>query len=491
MPRLPTLVATVVVAGALVACGGGDDGGAEEGGPPNVVVILTDDQTLESLRVMTHTRQLLADEGTTFGQAVVSLPLCCPSRATLLTGQYAHNHHVTDNVPPDGGYGALDHTDTLPVWLQESGYVTSHVGKYLNSYTRQSRPAIPPGWDRWFALVDPSATRYVNYDVNDNGSYVHFGTADEDYQTDVLADRAVSEVERLAEGDDPFFLTFWPTAPHTGAGPGALPFSPAPAPRHLSQFADEPPLATPAVEEEDLSDKPPYVTSIAQSIELGIASYNAEQGTDLSLDELSTIARRRYLESLLAVDEAVERIITALGDSGELDDTLMLFTSDNGWMSGEHGISFAKVVAYEPSLRVPLLVRGPGFEAGARVDGLVSNLDLAPTILEATGVSPPEPLDGVSLTTDRDRPTAVLLESPPGGSGQIPHFTGVRTPRYSYVEYESGHVELYDLSTDPDQLTNVAADPGRTATIDTLAGLVDQLASCAGADCVVPAPPGT
>lgn len=498
--RRPALLVALAVLGVATSCGGGD--GREEAAVradrPNVVVIMTDDQTAESLRVMTRTRALLADEGTTFTNGLATFPLCCPARAQFLTGQYAHNNGVQDNAPPDGGYPALDHTETLPVWLQAAGYTTSHVGKYLNAYTRTAEPARPPGWDEWFALVDPTATDYFDYDVNDNGHYVHRGSADADYQTDVLADRAVEQIHQLATGGQPFLLDFWPTAPHTGTGPGALPFSPAPAPRHLGRFDDEPLPDSAAIGETDVSDKPAYVHGIEQAFALGVVQFNLDNGTDFDLTGLTTEAYRRYLESLLAVDQAVGRIVDALDDEGVLDDTVIVFVSDNGWSFGEHRIPFAKVLPYENVLRVPFIVRGGPFAAGATVDEQVGIVDLPATILALAGAAPRLALDGRPLpgsATDAGAAPpaerALLLESPPRGSGRIPHYVGVRTPRYTYVHYETGETELYDREADPDELTNVAGAPGQAGLVTTMEGLIADLRRCVGTGCQVPAPAGT
>ncbi|MCB1004846.1 MAG: sulfatase [Acidimicrobiales bacterium] len=487
-------------AASLAACGGGAGGGDVAGetptvARPNVVVIMTDDQTTESLRVMERTQALLAEEGTTFTNGIATFPLCCPARSQFLTGQYAHNNGVRDNTPPDGGFPALDHADTLPVWLQRAGYVTAHVGKYLNAYTRDSRPAVPPGWDHWFSLVEPTATHYVDYDVNDDGEIRRFGSDEADYQTDVLADEAVALIHELSPGDRPFFLTLWVTAPHTGTGPGALPFSPAPAPRHLGAFDDERVPDDPAIAESDVTDKPDHVQGIEQAFDLGVIEYNVENGTDLTLEQLTTESYRRYLESLLAVDEAVDRVVTALDDEEALDDTIVLFVSDNGWSFGEHRIPFAKVLPYENVIRVPFVARGGGFPAGAEVDEQVGLLDLPATILAAAGATPTVALDGRPLPdgpgATEAPPRALLLESPPRGSGRIPSYEGVRTPRYTYVRYETGEVELYDRATDPDELENVAADPARADVVATLDGLVDDLSGCVGSGCQRAAPPGT
>ena len=494
--RWAALLVAAALAPVAASCAGSGDAAGDDvlDDRPNVVVIMTDDQTSESLRVMTRTRALIADEGTTFANGIATFPLCCPARAQFLTGQYAHNNGVRDNAPPDGGYPALDDAETLPVWLQRVGYTTAHVGKYLNAYTRAARPPVPPGWDHWFALVDPTATDYFDYDVNEDGRITHRGTADADYQTDVLADEAVAQVHELAAADEPFYLDFWPTAPHTGTGPGSISFSPAPAPRHLGAFDDEALPDLPARGEDDLADKPAYVRSIEPAFELGVIEYNLANDTDLSLEDLETLAYRRYLESLLAVDEAVGRLVAALDEEGVLENTLLVFVSDNGWSFGEHRIPFAKVLPYENVVRVPFLVRGPGFAAGTVEPDQVGLLDLPATILAATGAAPTLALDGRPLPggpgAAGSPPRALLLESPPRGSGRIPHYDGIRTNRYTYVVYETGEVELYDRSTDPDELENLAGTPEVAVTQAGLADLLAQLQGCVGTACQVPVPAG-
>src|SRR5829696_5871671 len=184
---------------------------------PNVVVIMTDDQTLEQMRVLTKTRQLIGDQGTTFRNFYCSFPLCAPSRATFLTGQYAHNHGVLSNSPPNGGYTALNHNNTLPLWLQDAGYFTGHIGKYLNGYGRDTAPTlVPPGWTDWQGLVDNSTYKFYNYTINDNGTLVNYGETEADYQTDVLTNRAVATIDE-AVLDQPFFLSVAPVSPHIEA----------------------------------------------------------------------------------------------------------------------------------------------------------------------------------------------------------------------------------------------------------------------------------
>jgi N-acetylglucosamine-6-sulfatase len=210
---------------------------------PNVIVLMTDDQTVESMRAMRKVDRLLARQGATFTQSIVSFPLCCPSRATFLTGQYAHNHRVLSNVPPSGGYTKLDHSTALPVWLRRGGYHTVHIGKYLNGYGVARPREVPPGWSEWYASVDPSTYRYIDFTLNENGTLRRYRRRF-NYQTDVYARKAAEVIRRRAPRRQPFFLHVGFTAPHSGApreldDPPALK-TPAPAPRHRDRFLFEP-----------------------------------------------------------------------------------------------------------------------------------------------------------------------------------------------------------------------------------------------------------
>jgi N-acetylglucosamine-6-sulfatase len=444
---------------------------------PNVLVIMTDDQTVESLRVMGNVKTLLADQGTTFDSAFASFSLCCPSRATFLTGQYAHNHGVLGNAPPEGGYAKLDSSNTLPVWLQRAGYHTVHVGKYLNGYPGSNRTHVPAGWTEWYGSIDPSTYQFYNYTLNENGRLVGYGSDPASYQADVYSRKAVDVVRRLAPAPAPFFLSVAFLAPHSG-GPRESDdprnfATPVPAPRHRNRFAAEPFPQSPSFNEADVADKP-----------LGIRNRPL-----LNAQAIANVTEnyRQRLESLLAVDEAVAAIVTALRETGELDQTLIVFTTDNGFFHGEHRVASGKVLLYEPSVRVPLILRGPGVPRGGHVADLVANVDLAPTIADATGAAALRTMDGRSLlplAQDPGRRTGrdILLQRGPGGNNQQ-IFTALRTPRYVYAEYSNGDRELYDLVRDPDQLTSLHADPTHEALRTALAARLAQLRTCAGAAC--------
>lgn len=457
---------------------------------PNVVVVMTDDQTFEDMAAMPRTRRLIGDAGATFTRSYVSYPLCCPSRATFLTGQYAHNSGVRSTVPPTGGFEALDAHHTLPVWLQKAGYETSHIGKYLNGYGMRRKPNVPPGWTDWQGSVDKSTYQMYGYTLFENGTPRTYGTYwDEDpalYQTDVLATKAVEVISRSALSKDPLFLSVNFVAPHgESVEPGSM-TSPyvRPAARHEGRFAGRRP-ASPAYDEADVSDKPPYVRALRR---LGDAARERI--------EADFQARR---ESLLAVDEAVERIVGALTATGQLDTTYLLFTSDNGFFQGEHRIAKGKYLAYDPATHVPLLVRGPGIAPGSLSDELVVNTDLAPTILEATGVEADRTVDGRSLLAFARDPrlrTArpILHEGLIDGDidrdgwgatdrRRAGRYYAIRTDRYLFVMWRGGPRELYDLAVDPFQLDSLHRDPRYAGVRDHLTAELRRLRSCRGDGC--------
>ena len=445
---------------------------------PNVVVLMTDDQN-NSLLGMNNVVGRLAGRGTTFRNSYVSLPLCCPSRATFLTGRYAHNHGVQFNFGPTAGstgYHQLDHRSTIAVWLRRAGYKTALVGKYLNGYgiedgVPEALPdarEIPPGWTEWFALTGGSDQYRTRYKLNENGDVRLYGYGPANYQTDVLASKAIDFIKLRAPSPKPFFLWFTPTAPHGDAGrlPGAT-RDPTPALRHLGRYEGAQAPRTPNFDEEDVSDKPEFVQ-------------NQDRLTPEQLADID-IRHRGRTESLLSVDEAVGRIVARLRKTGDLRRTYIVFTSDNGLALGAHRLLF-KEFLYEESLRVPLIVRGPKIPAGAVRDQLVTNVDLAPTILQLTKVRARLPLDGRTLVPKARNPAT--------GAGRellfenfFPPSTGIRRGDWVYIEHATGETELYDLASDPWQLQSRHASPAHAALRDQLAARLAQLRSCAGGAC--------
>jgi N-acetylglucosamine-6-sulfatase len=477
------LAVAAAIAGSGAPARAGDPGTlGSQGRPPNLIVVMTDDQDARSIWAMPKTRRLLGRAGTTFTRSYATFPLCCPSRATFLTGQYAHNHGVLSNDLPAGSFLALDGAETLPVWLRRAGYVTAHVGRYLNGYgvplgrgipAAEAALEIPPGWSRWFAPVFRGrAFRMYRYVLNENGRLTRYKRGVRNYQTDVYARHATRLVRRLAGGERPLFLSFAPLAPHREPRRSRGP-NPRPAPRHADAFPRLGLPQPPSFDEADVSDKPPRVQALPR--------IGAEQREEL-------LRRHRgRIRSLLAVDDAVGAIVAALRRAGELRDTLIVFTSDQGFLLGEHRITHDKLWPYEEATRVPLILRGPGLGVprGVTREQVTANVDLAPTILDAAGAEPGLEMDGISLLPlARDpgeaRGRAVLLQSL---EPEHPEFAGVRVPGWSYVVHEDGREELYDLRSDPFQLRSLHADRAHTARKAFLAARLEALRGCAGRAC--------
>jgi arylsulfatase A-like enzyme len=491
---LAGLVLGLCLLGAVLSPRPGGAQGRPAQERPNVVVIETDDQTAASIEVMPLTRRLIGERGATFVNSLTSYPLCCPSRATFLTGQYATNHGVLNNDPPLGGFYRLNSDNTLAVWLRQAGYYTALIGKYLNGYGTVNPHQIPAGWTEWRALVDPNTYRYYGYDFNDQGAIHRYGRFSENpdapldpasYASDVTTEKAVRMIERRAPRRQPFFLWLGYLAPH-GGGPtpagsrcssDAEPMNLAkPAARHFGAFESSPLPVPPSFNEPDVSDKPSFIRDIAP----------------LDGTEMGRITRsyRCRLESLLAVDEAVGRVIAALRATGELDGTLVVFTSDNGFEQGEHRLATGKNRPYEESLRVPLLMRGPGIGRRVTVPELVMNADLAPTILDLTGARPGRRMDGISLLPLLAAPRTLhgreIFIQGRAGSGP---WSGIRTWRYTFVQHDTNRdgtvdeEELYDLASDPYQLRSVHADPAYGRVRALLARRLALLRGCAGDAC--------
>jgi arylsulfatase A-like enzyme len=509
---------------------------AARDGRPNILVVMTDDMAASDVALMPNVRRLIAARGTTFADAVDSYPLCCPARATFITGQYAHNHDVRGNFYPYGWYGMKDRGNILPAWLRRAGYTTAHVGKWLNGYgALDAHGEVPAGFDIWRGLLDVSAYDYFNFVMNADGRLRTWGDADfarklvefarievtprpnpgipevlaelarvmgpgpytywgterpEDYSPDVTGRITERLVAAQARSRDPFFIWWSPAAPHredvatTIMGrPGA---DPRPAPRHAARSKRYRLPRPPSFDEADVSDKPSNVRDRAAPL------------TDADVAQLQLDYEGRA-GSLLAVDDHVGRLVATLRRTGQLRNTLIVFLSDNGWLQGEHRIPGDKYLPYDESLRIPLIVRGPGVRAGRTVRGQVSNVDLAPTLLDLARAKAGRRQDGVSLARvlrRRARPPrrALSIEAlAPLFAGSFTGvndwdrpYRGVRTDRYTYAVYtETGEQELYDRRRDPHELRNVAADPAYARVRARLAGRLERLAGCRGRACRV------
>ncbi len=487
----PTRIALAAITAAaltLAPVGAAHAKASQSEQDPNVVVVMTDDQDFRSMPVMPQTRRLIGRRGTTFDTSVVNYPLCCPSRATFLTGEYAHNHGVLWNNWPQGGYYKFDGSETLPVWLQRDGYRTIHIGKYLNEYGERDPYEVPPGWDEWRGSVDPTTYDYFGQTINNNGRLKTYGRKPKDYSTDVYARLAKQEIRKADRKGKPFFMNVAPNAPHTVAvRERALnEGSPAvPAPRDADAFADAELPRYPDFNEEDFSDK----TTTLQS-------YFPTQLSDSEIASLTEHYRGR-MGSLLAVDDLVKGVVHTLRQTGQLHNTVIVFTSDNGWILGEHRLrdpftedgkpAGVKYVPFEGSSRVPLMIAGPGFPAGRHVKGVTVNADLAPTIEKITGAHPTLPQDGISLRNAARHPDAlkrrgVLLETGDNPRG-LATYKSIRTRRYRFDLQDDGQAGLYDLKRDPWEMDSVDGDP-RYARIQAILGSkLEALTKCSGRDC--------
>lgn len=449
---------------------GEDDAGAA--GPPNIVYIVLDDLDTVAMQHMPKARALVADEGLVFENFFFTYAVCCPSRTSVLTGKYPHNHRVLGNSYPRGGFRRLfesgQESSTIAVWLQEHGYHTALIGKYLNQYSQDSDPTyVPPGWSEWFGRADGNG--FYDFTLVENGTQVRYGAGPGDYGTDVLARKAVALIERQEADDDrPFFLYIAPAAPH---GPATA------APRHAGLFAGVTYPRAPSFNEEDVSDKPSWI--------------RAKPRHDAAKIDLLDRRYRDRLRSLQAADDLIEDVVAQLAASGELDNTFVIFASDNGFHLGEHRLGGGKRTAYEHDIRVPIYVRGPGVPRGETRSHWILNIDLAATMAELAGAEAPT-TDGVSFR-------ALLSGAPPPADewrrdflvvnryletdlDEEPDIDAIRSGRYKYIESNGGERELYDLVTDPHELTSIhaTADP---ALVETLRSRMTELSDCAGATC--------
>jgi N-acetylglucosamine-6-sulfatase len=453
---LPAIVVSSLVAASGPASGAGAAGGTTNarGSRPNVVLIMTDDQRMETLAKMPQTRKLLADKGTTFTNSFVVNPECCPSRAATLTGEYSHNTGVYRDQPPHGGVKSFvqnhDERSTIATWLNGAGYATALMGKYLNGY---KGTRIPQGWDTWDAFNVPHSGKghYFNYELNVNGKLKFFGQKPKDYSTDVLAQKASSFIQNTKA---PFFLYWAPSAPHKPA---------VPAPKYKHAFAHLPKWRPESYNEKGIKDKPKW----AQFPRLSKADKKEIDQTRLN-----------QYRTLLSVDDAVGHIVAALRNAGRLDNTMIIFTSDNGFLWGEHRLD-GKQTPWEESIRVPFIFRYDPVTGNTATtnDNLIANIDIAPTIAAAAGVNAPH-VDGsniLDLLKGGNWRTQFLIEHMEGRYSPAPTYCAMRTQTEMYAVYKTGDRELYDLSNDPLELHNLANDSAYDQEINGQGGLNDQL----------------
>jgi N-acetylglucosamine-6-sulfatase len=445
-------------------------GSIEAVGRPNIILIITDDLDAASVSKVPSLKGYMADKGITFDNAFVTSALCCPSRATVLTGQYPHNHLVRSNVPPRGGFEKFRELgrerSTLATWLDDAGYETALFGKYLNGYGDIGRNHVPVGWDEWYGTVGATT-------LNQNGDPVTYEA--DTHLDDVLSGLAQDFVRRQERKDVPFFLYLSVHAPHVPARPAL---------RHEALYKGLRAPRPPSFDEANVSDKPGWVRR------LSLDSTVEKRIDKLYPDRLRTMA---------AVGEMIGGLLKTLQQTGKLDNTYVVLTSDNGYHMGQHRLGLGKQTAYEEDIRVPLIIRGPGLPAGASRDEMVLNNDFAPTFADLAGLPPSASVDGRSFASLFDRTrgndpaswrTAFEIRNwdskKDGVSNRVvtpvPPYQAVRTKRYLYVEYEAGERELYDLKKDPYELHNLQ-DSANPDLISKLDARLDALRDCAGEGC--------
>jgi N-acetylglucosamine-6-sulfatase len=432
---------------------------------PNILFIMTDDQPIkDTMGAMPEVRGRVRDMGMTLPNSYVSESLCCPSRASILRGQYPHNTGVVTNSGLQTFRARGEEDNTVAHWLGRQGYSTALVGKYMNGYDASY---TPPGWSYWYAKADASTS---GQKVRDNGRVVDFagkpGNWGDRFKASGMGylDRRTDQVS-----DGPFALFFWTGQPHLQAGDYAD--------RYSNMYSKSTLTPKPSFDEGDTSDKPRWVRNLGR---IG----------DRERDRLKQW-RRNQLRSVRQVDDTVGVMLDLLKKRGELDNTYVVFTTDNGTHMGEHrwfGEHGAKSTAYEEAANVPMIVRGPGIRAGSTSGRLVLNNDLAPTFVQVAGGTPPPFVDGRSVlpvwreqaTTWR---TAIMNERPAKDGNPIPAYHAAITPRYTYVEYDTGEKELYDRNSDPYQLHSRHGDAAYADTIMALSNRLSALEGCAAVGC--------
>jgi arylsulfatase A-like enzyme len=490
---------------------------------PNIVVIMTDDARDDDLRFMPNVQRLIEQQGVRFINGFSPQPLCCPARASFVTGQYSHNHHVWSNADP-WGFHALNDKQTIATWLKSAGYNTVMLGKYLNGYGMQtthwggpSMRYVPPGWTDWRAAVEArlghsplsgGTYRYFDTTLNVNGTLQpHQGR----YQTFVFARQSMQIFREYARSPHPFF--FWDSfvAPHHGmpheaddpspaveANGNTKEFHTAARPRRIwGRFNSAVPHGPGWRGEQNVSDKPFYIRDLPP---MNSADERA----------VTQITRERG-ESLSVVDHEVKKMVAVLKQTGELDNTYIVFLSDNGYFLGEHRMRQGKILPYEVSLRVPIMVRGPGIPKGQVRTDPFTLIDFAPTFLQMAGAPRAKIIDGVGMLNiakhgDQGWNRGILTETGPryvrdgisesdnflrkkNGPSPLRFTQGIRTRDYLYTEVATGWRELYDLRTDPGELTNLVHRKSKQKLVKELAHQLALLRNCKGLQCSRPLPP--
>lgn len=408
-----------------------------EPAPPNILLILSDDQRFDTIDYMPRTKSRIFNEGARFSRAYITTSSCCPSRSSILTGMYAHHHGVLVNNDP------LE-KKTFVQELKDTGYLTALVGKYLNSWDGSVRSEF----DFWVSFAGGSSS-YFDPHLNVHGEWQDRPG----YITYILRDYALNFLDSALQQEQPFLLIYSPNAPHEPAFP---------ATEDENLYADLPDYRPPSFNEEDVSDKPDWIQTLPIIADGDVQDIDA--------------VRRRQLQSLNALDIAVESILDRIAEHGELDRTFVLYLSDNGYFWGEHRLRRGKGYAYEESILVPFAIRYPPLIPAAReVSELVANIDIAPTLYELAGLSIPSDTDGLSLMA--------LLEAQGNWRDQLivenwiepDHYSAVRSDQYLYVAWDQFDPELYDTILDPYQLENLANLPEYSPVVAEFQAYLDEM----------------
>ena len=516
--------------------------------PPSFVVIQTDDQTLDGLyetfraypgapvtRAMPNTLDLIGKRGMTFNRYYIPYPLCCPSRTSLLTGRYSHNNGVKGNVQPNGGYygfsfrAAASHN--IATWLQGAGYRTIHIGKILNGYGDEpydNGTSVPPGWSSWHTVLKADTHHYfygytmnengvLNGPIGDSGSWEtrEYGVRDDlgcpfaptnglpcTHITDALTNMASQELVATSP-EQPFYLQLDYTAPH---GDFRRPAGPEPTPRHYDWFkgARLPHDRSEGFDEGNVNDKPRFIRDAFHLTPTEKKIYRTYY--------------QKQLDSLRDIDDGVKQVLDTLGYLQRLRNTYVIFVSDNGFFFGEHRLLGGKFLAYEPATHLPFLIRGPGIKPGSSSGELVSNIDIAPTLLQLAGATADKSLDGRSMVPFLRDPELrtrrpILFESfvetsdveangtistAPGrarasGGGATASllappkdYAGIRLGPYKYIAWPSGEKELYDINRDPNELNSLHRDPNFYPIRNFLHRQMTNYIECSGKACQEP-----
>ncbi len=460
---------------------------------PNVLMITADDAAPGDLKYMPHVQQLLVDQGVTFSDAIAPTPICVPARASLLTGQYTHNHKAYTIFGQGGGFTSFDSARTLPTWLRAAGYHTMFVGKYLNGYgdTPASELHVEPGWSQWYPTVGGSTYNFLHPIMNMNGKrLVHYN----EYNSTLFSDKSNALLAQAARGHKPWFMWVNYVAPHEG-GPteyddpqmvypqdkSAWVPTTVPAPQDKNRFAH---IALPAW---------------GNLFKRGHDEPSAGADGDANYKAATRYAFEERIEALQSVDRAVARTVATLRAHRQLQKTYIIFASDNGYLTGQHNRN-GKLVQFDDSLRIPMVLRGPGIPRHRVVRTAITNPDVATTIAAMTHVKPKRVQDGVNMLpwlTRGYRERIVPIEAYPLFGGIHPIYTGIREGAWTYVRYTkgAGWEELYNRRTDPWELWNLAGDPTYAPQLAFFRRLDRRYRECAGATCpkrfMVPGAPGT